>query len=120
MKGHYGPYGGQFVPETLMPTILELETEARAALSDDIFLAELDEQLEKWKLPREGLIPGLAILLCCATGLINPIEAIPVVSEKAEIIGLIFSFSVVAHGMGKAGFFDMILDQVENFSLALG
>ena len=24
-KGYFGPYGGRFVPETLMPALLELE-----------------------------------------------------------------------------------------------
>jgi tryptophan synthase beta chain len=38
----YGPYGGRFVPETLVPALEELEAGWRAALADDSFRAELD------------------------------------------------------------------------------
>ena len=43
--GRFGPFGGRFVPETLMPAVLRLEREARAALDDDAFRAELDAEL---------------------------------------------------------------------------
>jgi len=36
-KGHFGPYGGRYVPETLMPALLELEQAYRAAQSDPEF-----------------------------------------------------------------------------------
>jgi tryptophan synthase beta chain len=42
MKGHYGIYGGQFVPETLMHPLEELETAYDAANRDPQFHAELD------------------------------------------------------------------------------
>jgi tryptophan synthase beta chain len=38
----YGPYGGRFVPETLVPALDELEAGWRAALADGSFRAELD------------------------------------------------------------------------------
>lgn len=41
-KGKFGPYGGQFVPETLMPALTELETAYEAAKADPEFQAELD------------------------------------------------------------------------------
>jgi len=37
----YGPYGGQYVPETLMPALTELEAAWVAAREDPDFLAEL-------------------------------------------------------------------------------
>ena len=40
--GHFGPYGGRFVPETLMSALEELETAYRAARSDETFQAELE------------------------------------------------------------------------------
>ena len=44
-KGHYGPYGGQFVAETLMAPLREL-SDAYARLKDDpAFLADLDNDL---------------------------------------------------------------------------
>ena len=43
--GYFGIYGGRFVPETLMPALLELEAAYAAARSDDAFLAELNHLL---------------------------------------------------------------------------
>ncbi len=42
MKGHYGEYGGQFVPETLMYPLEELEAAYEAARQDPQFHADLD------------------------------------------------------------------------------
>ena len=42
MKGHFGNYGGQFVPETLMHPLEELEAAYDAAQRDPDFHAELD------------------------------------------------------------------------------
>jgi len=43
MKGHFGKYGGQFVPETLMHPLEELETAYLQAQHDPAFQAELDD-----------------------------------------------------------------------------
>ena len=40
--GLYGPYGGRFVPETLIPALDELEAGWREALADPAFRSELD------------------------------------------------------------------------------
>ncbi len=40
-KGKFGPYGGQFVPETLMPVLVELEDAYAAAQADPAFWQEL-------------------------------------------------------------------------------
>lgn len=42
MKGHFGNYGGQFVPETLMHPLEELEAAYEAAQRDPEFQARLD------------------------------------------------------------------------------
>lgn len=42
MKGYYGKYGGQFVPELLMPALEELDREYEKMCSDKKFLDELD------------------------------------------------------------------------------
>src|SRR5512132_150131 len=39
----YGPYGGRYVPETLIPALDELEAGWREAQADPAFSAELDE-----------------------------------------------------------------------------
>ena len=38
----FGPYGGQFVPETLMPALIELEEAFVSAKKDPQFLREFD------------------------------------------------------------------------------
>ena len=47
-RGHFGPYGGRYVSETLMPLILDLEREYRAAKQDPVFAAQFDDLLEHY------------------------------------------------------------------------
>ncbi|WP_374405876.1 tryptophan synthase subunit beta [Pelagerythrobacter sp.] len=47
-RGHFGDYGGRFVAETLMPLVLDLEREYRAAQADPAFKAEFDDLLEHY------------------------------------------------------------------------
>ena len=42
IEHRFGPYGGQFVPETLMPALAELEQAWRQARTDPAYRAELD------------------------------------------------------------------------------
>jgi tryptophan synthase beta chain len=44
-SGHFGPYGGRFVPEVLMAPLEELERAYREARADPRFQAELDDLL---------------------------------------------------------------------------
>jgi tryptophan synthase beta chain len=44
-RGHFGAYGGRFVPETLVPALDELEAAWKAARADPAFQAELGELL---------------------------------------------------------------------------
>lgn len=44
-RGHFGPYGGKFVPETLMAPLAELESAYRQLQADPDFQAELDRDL---------------------------------------------------------------------------
>ena len=46
--GHFGPYGGRYVPEVLMAPIEELETAYLAAREDPAFQAELDDLLRNY------------------------------------------------------------------------
>lgn len=43
MPHKFGPYGGQFVPETLMPALIELEREFVSARNDPAFNQEFDK-----------------------------------------------------------------------------
>ena len=47
-NGHFGPYGGRFVAETLMVPLRELQEACDQYLSDDDFLNELDEDLRRF------------------------------------------------------------------------
>jgi tryptophan synthase beta chain len=44
-RGRFGPYGGQYVAETLMPALAELETAWRVARTDEAFGAEVERLL---------------------------------------------------------------------------
>ncbi len=46
--GHFGPYGGRFVPEVLMAPIEELEQAYLEARADPAFRAELDDLLRNY------------------------------------------------------------------------
>jgi tryptophan synthase beta chain len=48
MKAKFGPYGGQFVPETLMPALAELEQEYQIARSEPDFQNELENLLRTY------------------------------------------------------------------------
>ncbi|WP_027156878.1 tryptophan synthase subunit beta [Methylobacter luteus] len=45
-RGHFGPYGGMFVAETLIPPIQELNAAYQQYLTDPDFIAELDADLK--------------------------------------------------------------------------
>jgi tryptophan synthase beta chain len=47
-RGHFGPFGGRYVAETLMPLVLDLEREYRKAQADPAFQAEFDDLLEHY------------------------------------------------------------------------
>jgi len=47
-RGHFGPYGGMFVPETLMPALEGLAREFLAAQQDPAFRTELDYYLAEY------------------------------------------------------------------------
>lgn len=47
-RGHFGPYGGIFVAETLMPAITELNEAYQRYMKDPEFIAELDADLQHY------------------------------------------------------------------------
>ncbi len=47
-RGRFGPYGGQYVPETIMPALEELDAGFRDALNDHAFQAELSRLLRTY------------------------------------------------------------------------
>ena len=47
-RGRFGPFGGRFVPEILVPALERLERGAREALADEAFTARLDREARDW------------------------------------------------------------------------
>src|ERR1700752_4115040 len=47
-RGRFGEYGGRYVPETLMPLVLELGEAYAAAKADPVFQAELAQCLRTY------------------------------------------------------------------------
>ncbi|MFB1049729.1 tryptophan synthase subunit beta [Paraliobacillus sp. JSM ZJ581] len=47
-NGHFGTFGGRFVPETLMPAILELEQVYKEAKEDPTFYEQLNHYLRQY------------------------------------------------------------------------
>ena len=48
VEHRFGPYGGQYVPETLVPALVELEAAWLAARDDPSYRAELDALLNDY------------------------------------------------------------------------
>ncbi|MBU0991491.1 MAG: tryptophan synthase subunit beta [Proteobacteria bacterium] len=48
LKGHFGPYGGRYVGETLMPAILELEEAYHTYAKEPAFISELGTLLSRY------------------------------------------------------------------------
>ena len=48
VEHRFGPYGGRYVPETLIPALDELERAYASARSDPSFRAELESLLNKY------------------------------------------------------------------------
>ncbi|HUO81830.1 MAG TPA: tryptophan synthase subunit beta [Gammaproteobacteria bacterium] len=47
-RGRFGPFGGRYVPETLMPALERLEAGVRTHLRAADFCSELEQELEGW------------------------------------------------------------------------
>ena len=47
-RGRYGPFGGRYVPETLVPALDRLEAGMRAHLHESGFRAEFESELRTW------------------------------------------------------------------------
>ena len=48
MRGHFGPYGGMFVPELLVPALEQLEQAFIEAQQDEAFVAEFSGLLSDY------------------------------------------------------------------------
>jgi len=46
--GRYGPFGGRYAPETLIPALERLEAGIKKFLPDSEYIAELNDELSQW------------------------------------------------------------------------
>jgi tryptophan synthase beta chain len=60
-RGRFGPFGGRFVPETLVDSLERLATGAREALADTAFRATLAAELRDWVGRPTPLTPARAL-----------------------------------------------------------
>ncbi len=47
-RGRFGPFGGRYVPEILVPALDRLESAAARLLDDPAFIADLDGEMSDW------------------------------------------------------------------------
>ncbi len=59
--GRYGPFGGCYAPETLVPALSRLADNVYRFLNDDDFMAHLDQQLRTWVGRPTPLTPALGL-----------------------------------------------------------
>ena len=60
VEHRFGPYGGQYVPETLMPALAELEAAWIEAWADPAFRAELDAAAARLRRAPDAAVRGAA------------------------------------------------------------
>ncbi len=69
--GHFGPWGGRFVPEALVAALDELDSAYRTAMRDEKFTAEFDQMLREYagtpsplyRAERLSAVAGASVLL---------------------------------------------------------
>ncbi|HEU4748754.1 MAG TPA: tryptophan synthase subunit beta, partial [Gemmatimonadaceae bacterium] len=64
----FGPFGGRYVPETLIPALDELEAAFDAAMRDSAFVTELDKLLKDYvgRPSPLGIAPRLSASVGCS------------------------------------------------------
>ncbi len=60
-RGRFGPFGGRFVPETLVPALQRLEEGMRLAFADPEFRSEVAAELRDWAGRPTPLTPARAL-----------------------------------------------------------
>jgi len=60
-RGRFGPFGGCYAPETLVPALMRLAEQARSCLADPKFQAELAAELRDWVGRPTALSPAPAL-----------------------------------------------------------
>jgi hypothetical protein len=65
--GHFGPFGGRFIPEALVAALDELDAAYRAAKADPAFVAEFDAMLRDYagSAPRPARGSCSSARTCC-------------------------------------------------------
>jgi tryptophan synthase beta chain len=97
--GRFGPFGGQFVPETIMPCLQELERAYVAATADPVFLDEL-AQLQSTYVGRPTPLYK-AVNLSRTVGATVYLKREDLAHTGAHKINNALGQALLARGMGK-------------------
>lgn len=116
--GYFGPYGGRFVPETVIPTLEELEAAFWEALADPSFLAEFERLLRTFQsvigaearaqaLEAMGQLPEVAV--ACVGGGSNAIGLFAAfLEDPVELVGVEAGGEGIPGGRHAARFADPV------------
>ncbi len=98
--GHFGPYGGRYVAETLMPALLELEAAYREAKADPAFQESFQELLAQYAGRPTPLFPAKR-LAASAGGAKIYLKREDLAHTGAHKINNTLGQVLLAHWMGK-------------------
>ena len=99
-SGHFGPYGGRYVGETLMPALLELDAARRAAMADPVFLESFRAMLRDY-VGRPTPFDFAARLTACAGGARIYLKREDLAHTGAHKINNTVGQALLARRMGK-------------------
>ncbi len=98
--GHFGPFGGRYVGETLMPALIELDAAYRDAMADPVFLAEYNHMLATY-VGRPTPLDHAARLTARAGGAQIWLKREDLAHSGAHKINNTVGQGLLAHRMGK-------------------
>jgi tryptophan synthase beta chain len=98
--GHFGPFGGRYVGETLMTALLELDAARQAAMADPAFLAEFHALLRDYA-GRPTPVDGAARLAAHAGGARLFLKREDLTHTGAHKINNTIGQALLARRMGK-------------------
>ncbi|MBI3333083.1 MAG: tryptophan synthase subunit beta [Candidatus Omnitrophica bacterium] len=100
-RGRFGPFGGQFVPETLMAALAELESVYRKARRDRRFQAELHQALTEYAGRPTPLYPAARLSRRLGRGIRVYLKREDLLHTGAHKINNTLGQGLLARRMGK-------------------
>ena len=101
-QGRFGSYGGQYVPETLMPALEELEAAFRSAIADPVFLASFEGLLASYVGRPTPLTPAARLAARIGGGVRIYLKREDLCHTGAHKINNALGQALLARRMGKS------------------